>query len=644
MSRDRSRNRARGFSGGVFTPASISNLYLWQDATDATTITQVANAVSQWNDKSGNNRHSTQGTGVNQPLTNTGTINAKNSLLFDGSNDFLTANAAIGNLFGSDHTVFVVYNRTGANRANFLRSSSADYTELYLAADGSINGANNTVFSYSTIAGAVDTLPHIVGATRNGAAYQVFRDGVLGSSVGAANASTAVTVTAPAAIPFQLSGNIGEIIIYDKALTAQERLQVTTYLTAKWINTNPLLSAAIQNRLASDFKFNATYKNLYFRTPYIISGNKTSLALVFNAWLTAGAGQVSIGNSATITECSLEHPNGTVVPITFSASRSLVMASGDNDKVSDEIPASSFGVATFADSITVWVKGLISLPLVANNINTCAYFQDLAGSQLHWYDTALTTLSSTDVAGAYVPTGGVQVNTNTGFMPVLIGRDISASHKAIVGVGDSLTDGTGDQTANGAYGRGYFFTSLRTTANVVKHAGISAARGGASSTAFTGGNTKWRSYIKYCNAAYVCFGTNDLEGGATVATLITNLTTIMNALGTNGISAAKRILIGLNPRSTSTDAWLTEANQTILNSKWDTGGVVETYNTVDAPAMAPTYCKDFVFLSSNRGTSSQYKWLADGTTGNRTTLDGTHPNTVGCERNAVVIRPYIDAL
>ena len=68
-------------------PASFSTLKLWLDASDDSTITHSSNAVSQWNDKSGNNNHATQGTSSNKPSTNTSSQNGLNVL--DFSDDFL---------------------------------------------------------------------------------------------------------------------------------------------------------------------------------------------------------------------------------------------------------------------------------------------------------------------------------------------------------------------------------------------------------------------------------------------------------------------------------------------------------------------------------------------------------------------------
>ena len=65
-----------------FNPLSLSPL-AWYDASDITTITESGGAVSQWDDKSGNNRNLTQGTSALQPVTNSATRNNKNVLVFN---------------------------------------------------------------------------------------------------------------------------------------------------------------------------------------------------------------------------------------------------------------------------------------------------------------------------------------------------------------------------------------------------------------------------------------------------------------------------------------------------------------------------------------------------------------------------------
>lgn len=71
-----------------WTPAELPNLALWLDAADSSTITLNGSTVSQWNDKSGNSRHASQGTAANQPTYTASGLNGKPVVTFDGSDDF----------------------------------------------------------------------------------------------------------------------------------------------------------------------------------------------------------------------------------------------------------------------------------------------------------------------------------------------------------------------------------------------------------------------------------------------------------------------------------------------------------------------------------------------------------------------------
>ena len=58
--------------------SSGPDLLLWLDADDNSTITHTSNAVSQWNDKSGNG-YDANASGA-EPTTGSATINSKNVL------------------------------------------------------------------------------------------------------------------------------------------------------------------------------------------------------------------------------------------------------------------------------------------------------------------------------------------------------------------------------------------------------------------------------------------------------------------------------------------------------------------------------------------------------------------------------------
>lgn len=63
----------------LWNPSQIT-LALWLDASDSGTITLNGSKVSQWSDKSGNNRHATQAVGANQPGYSTTAFNSKPAL------------------------------------------------------------------------------------------------------------------------------------------------------------------------------------------------------------------------------------------------------------------------------------------------------------------------------------------------------------------------------------------------------------------------------------------------------------------------------------------------------------------------------------------------------------------------------------
>ena len=105
---------AGGGGGGAWSPSDLgADLLAWYDASDAGTVTESAGSVSQWDDKSGNNRHVSQGSGANQP-----TYNGTNEVDFDsdssqylfnsspfmynnGSADMYIVGSAIVTAFGS---------------------------------------------------------------------------------------------------------------------------------------------------------------------------------------------------------------------------------------------------------------------------------------------------------------------------------------------------------------------------------------------------------------------------------------------------------------------------------------------------------------------------------------------------------------
>lgn len=106
-------------AAAAFAPTDVENLMLWADASDASTITHTTGAVDEWRDKSGNENH-LAASGTARPTTGSATINGKNALAFDGSNDRMDTD---GNPFGAsvvDALVMILYKINTISNSNLF--------------------------------------------------------------------------------------------------------------------------------------------------------------------------------------------------------------------------------------------------------------------------------------------------------------------------------------------------------------------------------------------------------------------------------------------------------------------------------------------------------------------------------------------
>lgn len=230
------------FGVAAFAPTDIANLALWLDASDTATITHSSNAVSQWDDKSGNARHVTQGTGANKPTTNTTTQNGRNVLVFDSTDTLVRASTTIG----GDVTVFAVFRKTGT--ANSFESFPVTLTEINVprpfdrynssmiapAGQPNVTGATDlsTQTTWCQITNQIDSAAtNSYTEWKNGVSTAVVT-GTSGGTLG--NASQAITIAGREDGATHLTGDIAEIVIYEALLGTTDRETVEDYLIARW--------------------------------------------------------------------------------------------------------------------------------------------------------------------------------------------------------------------------------------------------------------------------------------------------------------------------------------------------------------------------------------------------------------------------
>jgi hypothetical protein len=229
---------------GLWYPGLISTA-LWLDAADAPTVTTVGGAVSQWNDKSGNARHATQGTAGNRPLLAAAGLNGKAVIDCDGTNDELSL-ANITSLTSVNQSLFVVAKRDNA----------AGRTEMSIAigntttSDGVIDiprWTDNAMYSQvgyatnrPTPTSVITDQPYISSVT-GGAIQLSYTNGTLiGTGTTQSTSSFSVTSgfigsgTAVTPSGRFFDGKIAEIVLLPLVADTTTRQKTEGYLAHKW--------------------------------------------------------------------------------------------------------------------------------------------------------------------------------------------------------------------------------------------------------------------------------------------------------------------------------------------------------------------------------------------------------------------------
>ena len=281
---------ATGAGSTAWGPEDLSGgLALWYDADDASTFSYSSGSVvSQWNDKSGNSRHATQGTVANQPTRTASLMNSRAGVVFNGTSSFLNYTGSF--LANTNYTIAAAVARTSNKSGNYFMAGSTQTTNnnLHLGwvSDTSFshrqygNDYNMTVAGYSSTATQLSVFQHSSTAGKN-----TWVDG--GTSLLAASGSSASTTPLAAYAgstlgywsqsPSYFAGRIGEIVIATSALSDSDRQKVEGYLAWEWGTTSSLPSAH-------------PYKSVppYTSSPNTVSGVPTALAA------TGASGQVAL--------------------------------------------------------------------------------------------------------------------------------------------------------------------------------------------------------------------------------------------------------------------------------------------------------------------------------------------------------------
>lgn len=271
-------------SGNVFNVKDLSPA-LWLDAADSNTLFDAVSGgslvadggtVARWEDKSGNGRHATQSDSTRRPLRVIGAQNTRDSLRFDGINDFLTCgdtldvltngvtllcvakfnNTGDGGLLGKSNPAtsvgrysitrasgllqgFATFNTTGTGSGNNVNIADTS-TNLRLLSFRSTRGTTST--STLKINGRTVATSNYTGTTTSYDTTDQFFIGSYQNSTGP-NTSTL----------WPANADICEALVFLRDLTDIELQSIERYLANKWgLGFNPLSLSPVLWLDASD--------------------------------------------------------------------------------------------------------------------------------------------------------------------------------------------------------------------------------------------------------------------------------------------------------------------------------------------------------------------------------------------------------
>ena len=240
-----------------WTPSQLgSNLAVWLDADDSSTITLNGSTVSQWRDKSVNARHLSQANAANQPTRTLNALNGGTALTFSG-NQWLFSLAVSGllrNVAGGSLTVVTNYTNAIQQRfaASVLNSLSTSRVAVFLQPTSLLAGGGRRVdsdaFTAALSATAYTNGTSVIQSLSLNFAENINSQFVNGSAAGTSTFSGGGNSSDTAALSLAvgcstadgisagnlMAGLVSEVVLTQGVLSTLDRQRLEGYLAHRW--------------------------------------------------------------------------------------------------------------------------------------------------------------------------------------------------------------------------------------------------------------------------------------------------------------------------------------------------------------------------------------------------------------------------
>ena len=219
---------------GLVEPTEVSGLKLWLKA-DTGVTTNGSGQVSTWADQSGNANNATQTTGANQPLLITNAVNGRPVVRFDGANDSLSLPNLLNGATQAEVLVIVKsVDKPASHRSAWRFGSTGSGSLNYPNSSGNVSEdfGSTSLKSLGDPAQPLDQY-HLFNAAAKASDWSARLNGVL--QFGTTNNTVGFWSTPTLGSgPYYLDGDIAEIMIYNRSLTAGERDLLGIYLNSRY--------------------------------------------------------------------------------------------------------------------------------------------------------------------------------------------------------------------------------------------------------------------------------------------------------------------------------------------------------------------------------------------------------------------------
>jgi lysophospholipase L1-like esterase len=309
--------------------------------------------------------------------------------------------------------------------------------------------------------------------------------------------------------------------------------------------------------------------------------------------------------------------NDVSVPGYFDGERDGVVPAGSDWFMADPVLPSSFGVSEFPANAMFWLRAEREYAVGAGSLfsRTTAYNTPIPSER--YMSAPAGTSSLLNATGPLVTGGGWSAQTHVWLPFCIVGRPVSPM-MAVGMIGASIEHGSNDTAGDGETGGGWMRRAMFSLGGN-KIARASLAKPGESALEFLNSHTKRAAVLPYLTHVFIGYGGNDYTNGSSLSTTLGRLEDIWEMART-ARPASHLAQIAFAPKTDSTDAWATVANQTPRPGFAAAGG---DWYAANATMAADPRLDGFVNVRSAMVDATAVdKWKAPGAT-----TDGTHPSS-----------------